>query len=434
MADWLDKARETKGRFVTIEKVDEGGSLQARCDKQDVVSIYYRAKAEGQEARVRVGRYDPKAPPSSVFPQKDGGMSLRAARAQATQKAIEHKGNSKLGGLAAKRREENTQRKAGRAEKARLSTMTLKGLCDAYADLLVTRGKIDARDARGTLTRLLASNPTLAAKPARDVSIDDLVIAIRKIHEAGKKREHGKARAYLHAAYKVALTARSNPTIPAAFVAFDVQYNPVSAIATTPVNSAKAELKADDMRQLWQVAQSTPGMKGALMQLHILTGGQRIEQLLRLKREDVHDDYIVLHDPKGRRSAPRRHIVPLLQEAQAALAVFTSAPYVFSTDGGKTCISSTTYLCWSKGAVGDAIAEFAPKRLRSGVETALASVGVSLDTRAQLQSHGLGGVQARHYDGYEYLAEKRAALQSLLDLLNNRPADNVTPIREGVAA
>jgi hypothetical protein len=35
------------------------------------------------------------------------------------------------------------------------------------------------------------------------------------------------------------------------------------------------------------------------------------------------------------------------------------------------------------------------------------------DVRGQLQSHGLNGVQQRHYDMHEYLEEKRAALQIL---------------------
>ena len=32
--------------------------------------------------------------------------------------------------------------------------------------------------------------------------------------------------------------------------------------------------------------------------------------------------------------------------------------------------------------------------------------------RAQLQSHGLGGVQARHYDRHDYMDEKRDALRA----------------------
>jgi hypothetical protein len=44
------------------------------------------------------------------------------------------------------------------------------------------------------------------------------------------------------------------------------------------------------------------------------------------------------------------------------------------------------------------------------LETQLASLGVNLETRAQLLSHGRSGVQAKHYDRHTYIAEKRRAL------------------------
>jgi hypothetical protein len=51
--------------------------------------------------------------------------------------------------------------------------------------------------------------------------------------------------------------------------------------------------------------------------------------------------------------------------------------------------------------------------LRRTVETRLAGMGVSKDHRAYLQSHGLSGVQTRHYDRHEYEMEKRDALKKL---------------------
>jgi len=50
--------------------------------------------------------------------------------------------------------------------------------------------------------------------------------------------------------------------------------------------------------------------------------------------------------------------------------------------------------------------------VRRTCETRMAELGVSKDLRAQIQSHGLGGVQDRHYDRYEYLKEKRIALDA----------------------
>ena len=44
-------------------------------------------------------------------------------------------------------------------------------------------------------------------------------------------------------------------------------------------------------------------------------------------------------------------------------------------------------------------------------ETMPASLSVSSDVRAQLQSHGLGGVQNRHYDRQDYAPKKKRTLK-----------------------
>jgi hypothetical protein len=54
--------------------------------------------------------------------------------------------------------------------------------------------------------------------------------------------------------------------------------------------------------------------------------------------------------------------------------------------------------------------------------------------RAQLQSHGLGGVQQRHYDRHEYALEKRAALEKWarhLAALKSGKQANVVPLSRG---
>jgi hypothetical protein len=68
---------------------------------------------------------------------------------------------------------------------------------------------------------------------------------------------------------------------------------------------------------------------------------------------------------------------------------------------------------------------FTPGDLRRTVETTLSGAHVSKETRARLQSHGLNGVQERHYDKHECMAEKRAALEVLYNLLTDTSADVV---------
>jgi hypothetical protein len=63
------------------------------------------------------------------------------------------------------------------------------------------------------------------------------------------------------------------------------------------------------------------------------------------------------------------------------------------------------------------IPDFKTKRIRSGVETLLASARISSEIRGRLQSHGISGVQTRHYDAHDYMEEKRHALDVLFNKL-----------------
>jgi hypothetical protein len=64
--------------------------------------------------------------------------------------------------------------------------------------------------------------------------------------------------------------------------------------------------------------------------------------------------------------------------------------------------------------LGESVEGFQLKRIRSGIETLLAAKGVSREVRGHLQSHGLTGVQARHYDGHDYMPEKLGAIDILV--------------------
>lgn len=49
----------------------------------------------------------------------------------------------------------------------------------------------------------------------------------------------------------------------------------------------------------------------------------------------------------------------------------------------------------------------------------LARESISREVRGHLQSHGLTGVQARHYDGHDYIPEKRRALEDFPALIGS---------------
>ena len=419
------------GRHQAIYWDGKQPGLGLRVTAKGARAFVFQAWIDGGSVRVTIGHPDVWPLETIWTTDRESGQRVEVQRG-ARQEAARLKALVDSGVNPAEHRREQAAEKAQRKAVAEsLKAKTVSALFTAYVDLLKQRKKLDARDAELTLQRFLAANEDLAAKPAHAATSADFVTGLRKLHEAGKVREPGKVRSYAHAAFRTAMMARTDPEIPVKFEAFHVTANPLATIRATAARADKRPLSADELRTFWGIAKATEGTAGALMRLHILTGGQRIAQLLRLQRENVHADYIVLHDPKGRRPEARRHVVPLLADAKTALKAFTGAPGVFTVDG--KAISPAALARLEAEAIGDQIEAFEPKRLRSGIETALASLGVGREIRAQLQSHGLGGVQDRHYDDHDYLAEKRAALQALLDLLNRKRSAKVTPIR-GAAA
>ena len=405
--------------------------LGLRVTAKGARAYVFQGWIDGGSVRVTIGHPDVWPLETIWTTDRETGQRVEVQRG-ARQEAARLKALVDSGVNPGEHRREQAAEKARRKTAAEsLKEKTVAALCTAYVELLRQRKKLDARDAELTLQRFLAANEDLAAKPAHAATSADFVTGLRKLHEQGKVREPGKVRSYAHAAFRTAMLAATDPEIPVKFEAFHVTTNPLATIRATAARADKRPLSANELRTFWRIAQTVGGATGALMRLHILTGGQRIAQLLRLQREDVHADYIVLHDPKGRRTEARRHAVPLLDDAKAALKVFAGAPIVFTVNGKS--VSPTVLGRIESEAIGDQIEGFEPKRLRSGIETALASLGIGREIRAQVQSHGLGGVQDRHYDDHDYMAEKRAALQALLDLLNTEPASNVTPIH-GAAA
>jgi integrase len=170
-----------------------------------------------------------------------------------------------------------------------------------------------------------------------------------------------------------------------------------------------------------------------MLRLHLLTGGQRIQQLARLRWDEVTDADITLRDTKGRPGqGPRAHRIPLIEGAKAALRTLgRNGEYVLSTTGGRKPVSAVTLTKWAASIAGAEIADFQLKRVRSGVETLLAAHGISREIRGHLQSHGVSGVQARHYDGHDYMREKRDALSVLMRHLSRPPTETTAPRPDG---
>ena len=58
------------------------------------------------------------------------------------------------------------------------------------------------------------------------------------------------------------------------------------------------------------------------------------------------------------------------------------------------------------------VTSWVPKDLRRTWKTRAGELGISKFTRDRVQNHVIGDVSEKHYDRYDYLPEKRAALEA----------------------
>ena len=239
----------------------------------------------------------------------------------------------------------------------------------------------------------------------------------RRLIEHGKGRTASKLRSYLHAAYQCAIDIRMSAALPVAFKAYAIHINPVAQTKRDPKfdRTDKRPISTAELKTYWQLIRKMPGLRGSVLRLHLLTGGQRVHQFVKLRWVDTGADAFTIFDVKGRPGqGPRPHVLQLLQRADSAVQEFErQGEYVMTTTNGRCPIEATTVTGWAHDAVGEEIEGFQLKRIRSGVESLLAASGISREIRGHLQSHGLTGLQARHYDGHDYMPEKRHALEAL---------------------
>jgi hypothetical protein len=425
-----------------------GGSLVVRVMQDGSKRIYFRyTDTKRRQRMIALGRYD-----------REGrsGLTLARARSRALELSRRYReGERHIRERLRAEAKAEAERIAEAERRAREAARgTLAALLEAYAEFLDAKGSREtARNARSLMRlHVLEAWPEYAAKRAADVRPAEITTVLRALVQKGKGRTAGKLRAYMRAAYALALRAEHDPTVPAALRTFGVEANPVAATAALSAYNrtrdrvlAPAELGAY-LRAVEALPQG-PTRSALLAALYL--GGQRPTQLLRVRpaEVDLAGRTITLRDPKGRRTqGPRAHVLPITEPAAAileeALALAAGAPWVFTADGVRHTRPET--LAEAVRKISAAMANdpelrrakasrgpFEARDIRRTCETMLAALGISRDVRAQIQSHGISGVQARHYDRHDYMAEKRAALEAWarhLDLLKSGIPEKVVPI------
>ena len=343
---------------------------------------------------------------------------------------------------------------------------TLAQMLDSYVEDMERRGKSSAKSVRGALKLdVLTPFPELSKRKAKEIEPSDVAQILRncltrsvankgrgvRLTKAtatnGKKRRADKLRSYLQAAFAFGLANDLNPLRSGDSVEYGLKTNPARDVPTIEgANRANTwALTKDELKSIVLAVESVSDRRHAIAKAMLYLAGQRVEMLCRVTWPDLyndgeHGDVLRLLDVKGGKGTPpREHLLPITNRLGEILSPLLAlkdlgrAPGPFYLRGSVSMAPGTALDIFTE--LGDQLSEqgltrrFTWRTLRATIETHLAALGVNQERRAWLLSHGRSGVQAKHYDRWNYLPEKRADLDRwaryLDELAGHMSANNV---------
>ena len=414
-----------KNQDLTIEKLGMGrGCLILRVLPDGKKIFYYRHFIGGAKKFVLLGSFSPK-----------GKRAWEGIRGIILTLAAAKEGAKDLADIVAEHGDVETYDiKQSKLLALETSRGSFSQLLDVYIQSLKDLGRVRIKNVEGTINlHVRKAHPELLTVTAKDIIPSDIQIILASLVQKGKTRQVNLLRSYLLAAFNYAASHDNDPRrIATLSVSFNLVSNPVALVPQIKEFNKTCErtLSREEMLIFLKELENAPFIPATFLKLAIALGCQRIEQLLRAEWRDYDFDSCVvsLKDGKGRPSlGVRDHLVPLtswaleiltpLRELNAATHPFISKGKTRMDVGTPSKLAKKISLKMTAEHVMDA---FSARDLRRTSETLLASLGVTKEIRAQLLSHGRSsGVQAKHYDRYAYLPEKRAALEKWQVFLTN---------------
>ena len=175
-------------------------------------------------------------------------------------------------------------------------------------------------------------------------------------------------------------------------------------------------LNDQELKAIWQASEQAGYPVAQIVNLLILTG-QRLNDIARLSRSELHLDEKLIAIPAARMKSDRAHEVPLAPMALAILQATPKfkGPFIFSANGGRK-----PYAAWSKAKERldklSGVSGWVLHDLRRTFRTRIAAFQVSETVKELTIAHAIGGLHAV-YDQHSYRQEKLQVFESWEALL-----------------
>lgn len=276
---------------------------------------------------------------------------------------------------------------------------------------------------------------------AKDVSTSDIVPVLAAIINRGAIVHSNRIRSTLHAAFQYGLYSDNDP-MNYTNKKFGITTNPVTPIKKQThaekvgdhflsIEEVKLllhdmEYRHDDLDISWTIRN--------LVLLCLHSGGQRPYELWNCKISDIDWKEKTLTIREEICKSFRKHVVPLTNTAinilrrQIEQTSNKNSLYIFpqKTDPKRCIAEKTLAKALSRYIEKTDIRKFTPRDFRRTFKTLGGQIDISKHDRDYIQGHAMHDVSAKHYDRYDYLAEKRSGLLEWENYLINGSTDNVT--------
>ena len=326
-----------------------------------------------------------------------------------------------------------TSRAKEQAQREEEQKGSLEQLIDGYINKLTIDGKRSGERIQKVIETDVFNVLPKHAK-AKEITAQDIKLVLAKMIQRGAASHSNKVRSYLHAAFNFGLKHDNDPANLSSNVVFGIEYNPVSAVPKQTHADRVGEnwLKIEEVRELISTnsAQYFAPDIFILIKLCLYLGGQRPFEIIASKWSSVDFDGKTFEITKEVSKNYRPNLLPL---SETALQLFVD---LHELSGGNEYLfpRPTKTGHFDPNGLSKAIRQyctdaefrkFVPRDLRRTVKTLSGEIGLSKDIRDRVQNHALNDVSSKHYDRYDYLAEKRIALESWEQKLNESTVDNV---------
>ena len=287
---------------------------------------------------------------------------------------------------------------------------SLRALLELYITIKLEQGARDVRKAHNLFKKWVYSTD-YASMAAHSIQPVDINIIVDAPLAEGKQSVFRQLRAYLKAAFNLALDAKDTMGADTRLKPFNITKVPVTIPKDKGLLETNARERNLDSTEVSHLLRKLDGSYQADVVRLLLLTGQRIRQLLEVPLIDLNlnDQTMTLTDRKGRRSQPKRHQIYLAHEAFRIAKTFADysnkigSPYLFSRspDGS---LSQDMVRRYVKQLSSEMLKEglirenFQTRDLRRTVQSRMADqTRIPLEIQNRILSHGVYGLVEKHY-------------------------------------